>query len=106
MIGTSASADRQPALEQCLHLRHAKARGDPRRAAAPGPDADFDAVGAAFDQEPGAFRGGDVAGDHLRVAESLSEFRDRALHHDRVAVRDVDHDDVDVRAKSSPARSR
>ena len=36
-----------------------------------------------------------LPGDHLDVAEALSEFRDRALHHDRVAVRDVDDDDVD-----------
>ncbi len=43
-------------------------------------------------------RGGDVAGNHLDVAEPLAELRDRALHHDRVAVGDVDDDDVDVRA--------
>ena len=32
------------------------------------------------------------------VAEALAEFRDRPLHDDRVAVRDVDDDDVDAGA--------
>ncbi len=42
-------ADRQPALDQRLHLRHAEAGRHPRRAAAARADADLDAVGAALD---------------------------------------------------------
>ena len=98
MIGTSPTGQRQPALDERLHLRHAEARRHARRAAAARPDADLDAVGAALEQEPRALGGRDVAGDHLDVAEALPELRHRALHHDRVAVRDVDDDHVDAGA--------
>ncbi len=55
------------------------------------------AVDAALEQEPRALGGGDVAGDQLDVAEPLAELADRALHHHRVAVRDVDDQHVDAR---------
>ena len=42
MSGTSDSADRQPAIDQRLRLRHAEAGRHPRRAAAAGADADLD----------------------------------------------------------------
>ena len=47
-------------------------------------------------QEPGALGCRDVAGNHFGVAKTLAELGNRALHHDRMAVRDVDHDDVHV----------
>ena len=62
--------DREAAFDQRLHLRHAEAGRDARRAAAAGPDADLDAVGAALDQEARALGGGDVAGDDLDVGET------------------------------------
>ena len=85
---------RQPALDERLQLRHAEARRHPRRAAAAGPDADLDAVGSALEQKPRALGGGDVAGDHLDLAEPLAELAHGPLHHDRVAVSDVDDEDV------------
>ena len=97
MIGTPEPADGEAALDQRLHLRHAEAGRDARRAAAARADADLDAVGAAIDQEPRAFGGRDVAGDHLHVGETLAELAHRAVHHDRMAVRDVDDQDVDLR---------
>ena len=71
MSGTR-SADRQPALDERLHLRHAEVRRQARRAAAARADADLDAVDAALEQEPRAFGGGDVAGDQLDAAEPLA----------------------------------
>ncbi len=64
----------------------------------PGPMPDLDAVGAALEQEPRALGGRDVAGDHLDVAEALAELAHRPFHDDRVAVRDVDDEDVDAGA--------
>ena len=52
---------------------------------------------AALEQERGAFGRADVAGDQLDVAKALAHFADRALHDDRVAVRDVDDEHVDAR---------
>ena len=46
-----------------------------------------------------ALGGGDVAGDQLDVAELLAERFDRARHHHRVAVGDVDDDDVGAGAQ-------
>ena len=85
------------AFDERLQLRHAEAGRQPRRAAAAGADADFHGVDAALGEKPHAFGGGDVAGDQLDVRERLPERLDRPGHHDRVAVRDVDHDHVDVR---------
>ena len=95
------------ALDQRLQLRHAEAGGQPRRAAAAGADADLDGVDAALGEKPHAFGRRDVAGDQLDVGEALAERVDRAGHHHRVAVRDVDHDHVDAApSRSSAARSR
>ena len=92
------SPDRQPALDERLQLRHAEARRHARRAAAAGPDADLDAVGAALEQEARALGGRDVAGDQLDVAEALAELAHRPLHDHRMAVRDVDDEHVDAGA--------
>ncbi len=62
----------------------------------PGPMPTLMRVDAALGEKAHAFGGGDVAGDELDVAEALAERLDRPVHHDRVAVRDVDHDHVDV----------
>ena len=52
-----------------------------------------------LEQEPHAVRGRDVAGHQLHVPESLPERLDRARHHRRMPVRDVDDDDVDLGAE-------
>ena len=61
------------------------------------PDPDLDRVRARVDQRLGRVGGGDVARDHLHVP-----FRPHPAHHlddrARVAVRGVDHEDVDVGA--------
>ena len=93
-----AAGRRLAALDERLDLRHAEVRVQPRRAAAAWADADLDAVHAALEQEPRAFGGRDIAGDELDAVEPLPECLDRARHHDRVAVRDVDDDDVDAGA--------
>src|SRR5919201_287 len=89
-------ADGAPALDQRLRLGHAVAGRHARRAPAARADADLDAVDAALQQERGTFGGADVAGNHLHVAEALPQLANRAVHHDRVAVRDVDHEHVDA----------
>ena len=94
-----APVGRRAAFRQRLHLRHAEVRVEPRGAPAARPDADLDAVDAALEQEPDALRGRDVAGDELDVAEPLAERLDRARHDGRMAVRDVDDDDVDFGAQ-------
>ena len=72
-------AEREPALDERLQLRHAEARRHARRAAAARTDADLDAVGAEIEQKPGALGGRDVARDHLDLAEALAELaRSRA----------------------------
>ena len=80
--------------DQRFDLRHAEVRVEPGRAAAAGTDADLDAVDAALDEEARPFGGGDIAGDQLDVAELLAERLDRAAHHRRVPVGDVDDDHV------------
>jgi hypothetical protein len=57
-------------------------------------NAHLDAVHAALGQIPGAFGRRDVAGNHLDVAESSAEGFDGVLHHDRMSMRDVDHQHV------------
>ena len=101
-----APAGRRAALGERLHLRHAEVRVQPGRAAAARSDADLDAVDAALEQEADALRGRDVAGDQLDVAEPLPERLDRARHDGRVAVRDVDDDDVHLRRAGAPRRVR
>ena len=80
----------------------------PRRAAAAGTDADLDAVDAAVDQELRALGGRDVARRSARHRRTAARnCLDGPLHHQRVAVRDVDDDDVGAGAlSSSAARSR
>ena len=94
------------ALDQRLHLRHAEIRVEPRRAAAARTDADLDAVDAALEQKLCPLCGRDVAGDELDAVEPLSERLDGARHDRRMAMRDVDDDDVNTGAQSSAARSR
>ena len=61
----------------------------------PGPMPTLMRVGAALEQEPRALGGGDVAGDRgRRSRKPLPDLGDRALHHQRVAVRDVDDEHV------------
>src|SRR6185436_20942083 len=70
------------------------AGGHARRAAAAGADADLDAVHAAVEEELRPLGRPDVAGNQLDVAEALPHLADRAVHHDRMPVRDVDDEDV------------
>ena len=78
----------------------------PRRAAASRADADLDGVRAALEQEPRALGGRDVAGDDVDVVDALANLGEGALHDQRVAVRDVDHEHVCAGAHTSAARSR
>ena len=101
-----APVGRRAALRERLHLRDAEVRVQPRRAAAARSDADLDAVDALLEQEAHALGGRDVAGDELDVAEPLPERLDRARHDGRMAVRDVDDDDVDLARAGAPRRVR
>jgi hypothetical protein len=97
MTGTSES----PAASR--HSTSACTCGTPklvvtRWCSRPGADANLDAVDAALEQKAGAIRRRDVAGNHSHVAEFLPELRDRPIHHDRMAMGNVDDDDIDLRA--------
>jgi hypothetical protein len=81
------------------HLRNAEIRGQPRGASATGPDAHLDPVDAAVHQEPRAVSRRDVSGDDLDAAEPLTNLAERTLHDQRMAVRNVHHQDVRARAK-------
>ena len=87
-------ADRASALHERFDLRHAEVRGQPRRATPSRPDADLDAVDPTLQQKARALGGRHIARDQLDRAVSLSKLFDRALHDDRVAVRDVDDQHV------------
>ena len=93
-----AVAERLPAFDDGLQLRHAKAGGKARRAAATGTDADFHRAGAAIREEARAVGSGDIAGDDVHARKPLAHFSQRALHHHGVAVRDVDDQHVDAGA--------
>ena len=90
--------DGQPALDERLELRDAKARRHASRAAAAWSDPDLDAVGSSLEQEARTLGGRHVASDHLDVAEPLAEFAHGLFHDDGVAMRDVDDEDVDAGA--------
>ncbi len=76
-------------------LRNADARNHPRRADRPGPDADFDGVGAGGDQVAASLGGGDVAGHDVDIP-TLLDLLDRLDHVGRMAVGTVDDQHVDV----------
>src|SRR4029079_209984 len=92
----AAAVRGQAAVDERLPLRHAEAGGHARRAAAAGADADLDAVHAAVEEELRPLHRPDVAGNQLDVAKALPHLADRAVHHDRMPVRDVDDEDVDA----------
>ena len=99
MSGIVAGPRRDAALDQRFDLRHAEARGDARRAAAAGADADLDGVDAALDRGSARLRRlPTLPADQLEVAEARAERLDGLRHHHRMAVRDVDDDHVDARA--------
>src|SRR5207253_7697085 len=81
-------------------LRHPRAGHDARRADGAGTDADLHAIGARRDELLGAFRGDHVARDHLHAMAGL-DLLDHPRHAGRMAVRDVDDDDVDARPDQS-----
>ena len=62
----------------------------------PGPMPTLIAVGAGIDQRLGAFGGRDIAGDDLHRVRQLLDARDRVEHVLRMAVRGIDHDEVDA----------
>ena len=62
----------------------------------PGPMPTLMASAPAVDQRLGAFGGGDVAGDHLHGVRQLLDAVDRVEHAARMAVRGVDHDQIDA----------
>ncbi len=63
----------------------------------PGPDAHLDRVGSVLDEIECRLGGHDIAADHLDVGILRLDLRDRLQHAARMAVRGVDHDDVDAR---------
>src|SRR4029078_776681 len=67
-----------------------------RRAAPARADADLDAVDAALEEESRPFGSGDAGVNQLSVPETLAHLANRPVHHDRVAVRDIDDEDVDT----------
>ena len=75
--GCSPDVAATPHSYERLQLRHAETRGQARRAAAAGADADLDRVDTALGEKPHAFRGRDVAGDELDIGEVLLERVDR-----------------------------
>jgi hypothetical protein len=80
------------------HLRHADARDDARRAAAPRPHSCLHRVRARVDQCLRSFTRRDVAGDKLDRAPRLDPAHDLE-HARRVAVSGVDDEDVCVRVR-------
>src|SRR5262249_38939512 len=77
-------------------LRHANARHDARGADRARPDAAFYRVGAGIDQGLRPFAGRDVAGDYLHFVRVALDAADGVEHALRMAVRGVDHHDVDA----------
>jgi len=77
-------------------LRHADAGNDARGADRARADANLDGIGAAVDQRPGAFAGGDVAGHHLHRVRQPLDAQHRVEHIFGMAVRGVDHDQIDA----------
>ena len=98
MIGTRAqAASRHSGIDQRFNLRHPETGGDAGGASAAGADAHFHRVHTPFHEESHAFGRGDVARDQLKIAEACPERLDGPRHHDAVAVRDVNDNDVDAR---------
>ena len=91
---TTVEAGLESAFDERVDLRDAEARGDARRTAAPGADADLDGVDAAVDEEPHPVTRRDVAADQLHVPEARADSLDGPRHHHGVAMCDVDHQHV------------
>jgi hypothetical protein len=70
----------------------ANARGADR----PRTDADLDRVGPRIDQRLRAFLRRDIAGDHLHGIGETLDAVDRLQHAGRMAMRGIDHDDIDT----------
>ncbi len=84
-------------IENCGQLRHADARDDAGGADRTGTDADLERVGARVDQRLGAFRRGDIAGDHRHIIGHALDPDDLIQHLLRMAMRRIDHDAVHAR---------
>ena len=78
-------------------LRHADAGDDARRTDRAGTDADFDCVGARFDEVFRRLGRRDVAADDLAIRECVFDLSDRLHDAFRVTVRRVEHEHVDAR---------
>ena len=96
------AAGRLGALADGVDLRNAGAGDDARRADRAGADADLDGVGAALDEVAGALLGGDVAGDDRRRGKALAHELQGVEDALAVAVRGVEHEDVDLGADELP----
>ncbi len=72
----------------------------------PGPDADLDGVGAQAHEVARALLGRDVARDDRRGRELLPEDLERVEDALAVAVRGVEHEEVDLGPDELRARSR
>ena len=93
MFGLLGGLDR---IHDRGELRHADAGDDARGADRARADADLDRVGAGIDQRLRALFGGDIAGDHLHGVGEPLDAVDGFQHARGVAVRGIDHDEVDA----------
>ncbi len=83
------------AAEHGGELRHADSGDDARRADRARAHADLDRVGAGFDQPLRAFGGGHVAAYHRHAREGALHASHRFDHVARIAVRRVEHHEID-----------
>ena len=96
ITGTSAFLRGLDRIHDRGELRHADAGDDARGADRARADADLDRVGAGIDQRLRALLRGDVAGDDLHGVGEPLDAVDRVQHARGMAVRGVDHDEIDA----------
>src|SRR5690606_31107656 len=75
-------------------LRYADAGDDPRRTDGTRSDADFDDVGARFDQRLRPFARGDIAGANLQIGIRLAKLFDQVDDIDMMPVGGIHHNQV------------
>ena len=84
-------------LEKRRELRHADPGDHPGGADRARADPDLDRIGAGVDQRLGAGERGDIAGDQLHRVARAAHPCDRVEHAGRMAMRGIDHQDIDAR---------
>src|SRR5262249_50244093 len=89
-----ASGNGLAALDQRLHLRHAKICGQTRGAPAARTNTYLDPVHAPLEQETGALYRSDVSGDQFDGAVPFPNLLDRLLHDPGMPVGYVDDEQI------------